>query len=393
VLAAGASGQTLLGSLIPYISVVWDGMGGNITAAEVTFNYIGELVVRWANISVPAGGQVALLHYLIQQTTSEGAQAAAERLLALPPEGLAALAGEEIATVDNWQLPASGQSTLPALPPARAHIVSGLCYAGDGQTPASSGTVSVRSDNPLFGQTFSTQFNNGTYTLNNVRLPDGPFTVTARRGVENFQLAAVANGNADAVGALTLNITFAGTGAITGLVLGDNNQPMVGVIVRGAGTAFTGPDGRFSLAALPPTVYLLSAQSGNRVAETFANVPSNGILQTTLSLPRLGTVNARVTNPDGSPAPDEYVTLKALDGPNTTGLQTDADGRCIFTDVLPGSYRVNAPQPGSGQITQLTVQVVPGETVDADLTLAGSGLVTGRVMTPAGVLLSAASVA
>ena len=55
---------------------------------------------------------MALLHFAVQETSRPGAQAAAERLLQLPPEALDGLSTDEVAQVQNFAVPADGISQL-----------------------------------------------------------------------------------------------------------------------------------------------------------------------------------------------------------------------------------------------------------------------------------------
>src|SRR5262249_37158502 len=83
VLAAGNSGQ----SSVPYLAMVWDGIGASRSATEVSYGQ-GAFTVRWANVTIPANGQTAFMHFVSQAGDLNGARAAAERLNALPPEAL-----------------------------------------------------------------------------------------------------------------------------------------------------------------------------------------------------------------------------------------------------------------------------------------------------------------
>jgi hypothetical protein len=382
VIAGGASGRTLVSQLVPFVAVVWDGVGGAFPAAEVTFgeSFPGELAVRFRGLGVPAGGQAALLHFLALQATPDSARAAAERLSLLPPEGLDALAAEELAAVANWALPADGRSTLAPLPPVRSRTVRGTCRAGDGRTPLPGGTVAVRAENLLFSRSFfATVGFDGTFQLSGILLPDGPFRVTARRTVEGVELTASTMGDSDA----PVEVVFAGTGVITGRVRDAAGQS-VSALVQGAGQVFAGDDGRFTLAGVPAGVYLLSARRGAETTGAFVTVPADGEGEAVLDFPLLGMVNARVLTPDGAPVPGIFVTLTLVEGSGARSAFTDADGRALFPSVVPNLYTVAVPQPETGQITRAEIVVTGGATASPTLTLAGTAEVDGRVTSTAG---------
>src|SRR5690606_11819717 len=77
-----------------------------------------------------------------------GATGSAERLAQLPPEALDGLAAEEIASVQNFVVPANGLSALEPLP-ALTGAISGRVYEGDGITPIPNASVQFTSGLPM----------------------------------------------------------------------------------------------------------------------------------------------------------------------------------------------------------------------------------------------------
>ncbi|UXI68193.1 carboxypeptidase regulatory-like domain-containing protein [Tahibacter amnicola] len=109
------------------------------------------LTQRWNALVVPAGGRVTLMHFVAQQINRRGIRAAAERLVALPPEVLTDLTGAEAATVRNFPVPADLSSPIEPLPSLTASV-RGVAYEGDVRTPVLRASVTVQSDHPLFNR-------------------------------------------------------------------------------------------------------------------------------------------------------------------------------------------------------------------------------------------------
>jgi hypothetical protein len=110
-----------------------------------------QFVLGWTSLTVPAGGRVALMHFVVQQVNRKGAQAAAQRLSQLPPEALAALSSDDRAAIVNFAVPASGISALAPLPALTAKV-SGRVLEGDATTPVNAVRVTVQSAHPLFNR-------------------------------------------------------------------------------------------------------------------------------------------------------------------------------------------------------------------------------------------------
>src|SRR5204862_3287060 len=116
------------------------------------------------NVTIAPGATVAYLHFGVQESTRAGAQAAAERLVQLPPEALAGLTPDELSEVRNFAMPPLGLSTLAPL--ALNGTVTGRVLAFDGVTVVPYAQVLFKSNNLLFGNTQYAFANNlGEFTL------------------------------------------------------------------------------------------------------------------------------------------------------------------------------------------------------------------------------------
>ena len=118
----------------PALAFVFDGPGGAVRASAAGFAPSNSAYWRWDNVTVPAGGSVAFMHFVVRQGTRAGAQAGAERLVQLPPESLASLRPDELAAIRNFVVPADGLSALAALP-ALTGTINGQAIDADGVSP------------------------------------------------------------------------------------------------------------------------------------------------------------------------------------------------------------------------------------------------------------------
>ncbi len=253
----------------------------------------------WQNVTIPAGGTVAFMHFVVQQTSRPAAQAAAERLIQLSPEALAGLSTDELAEVRNFAMPADGNSTLAPLPPLTGSV-SGHVFASDATTTVSAVTVKLQSDQVLFGRTYqASTLANGTFSFtsslaaggNSRVIPIAPFTVRADHPTLSALGPAVSTGQfADGSQAVQLDLVFANTGIARGIVR-FNGVPVAGATVV-AGVQFTNgfaqyskqtaSDGSYAFVLLPPSTVTLTATTtqqgvsvqGSRVATVTAGQTS-----------------------------------------------------------------------------------------------------------------------
>jgi outer membrane receptor protein involved in Fe transport len=105
-----------------------------------------------------------------------------------------------------------------------------------------------------------------------------------------------------------------------------------------------------------------------------------------------GTVSGRVSSGDGTPVGDAVVDLRRNE--SQISARTDAEGHFVFASAAPGSYAVAVRAPGFDALTNRTIGVRSGATVEVTLTLlrSSSSLVTiGRVQVGGGDALSTSS--
>ena len=122
----------------PSTAFVFDGPGGARavgsavllpSASQIALSP-RELDYQWSSVTIQPGDTVGLMHFAVQETSRSAAQAAAERLLQLPPEALAGLSTDELAQVGNFAAPGDGVSALAPLAPLTGSI-TGRALASD----------------------------------------------------------------------------------------------------------------------------------------------------------------------------------------------------------------------------------------------------------------------
>lgn len=383
----------------PAIAHVW--RSGAVTLQpEVSFTPAGSspanIQTTWRSIMVEPGRTIGLLHFLVQQTGRDGAQQAADRLAQLPPEGLAGLSGDELTAIMNCEVPADGTSLLASLPSLTGEI-TGQVVAGDGVTPAPSGTpVTLLSDHPLFARSYqATTDGSGIFRFVSnllaasptVAIPVDAFTLKARIYAGAAYDSPVIHGSF-AVGAssTTKNVPFTNTGILLGTVQTESGQPVAGATVRAASgpynkSATTPLNGGYRFAFVPPGTYTVTAEKassqGSAAIATLTAVVS-GETETTADLvfPALVTVTGTLKSASGAAVGGASVKLAS--GSFLRSVVTDASGKFTFIDVPAGTYSVTGTEPGTGLTVTTQVAVAVGAP-PVSLVLPASGRITGTV--------------
>jgi 5-hydroxyisourate hydrolase-like protein (transthyretin family) len=346
----------------------------------------GALEYRWNGIAIQPGQTVAVMHFAVQQPSQTAATASATRLAQLPPEALADLSAAEIAAIGNFAVPADGVGTVPPLNLVEAFTVSGQLFTWNGTTPVNANnTVTLRSGNPIYSRgttaTVGASYSvTGTvvdsWTLEANNLPPAPFEGwqtprQATRTLEPGQTSA------------TEDITFSGTGSLTGRVRFGNDAPATtgSLIFSLAGGHQVGiqnfANGAFSIPVVPAGAYSMTANvSGRTVTVPFTVAPdANGTVD--VRLPSRASVHVRVTTPSGAPAAGADVSINHQGGWKFD--RADGNGEYTFTNVAEGEFYLNASD-AAGRPAYVTGTVLPadeGRLFDVPLPL--RGLVTMRV--------------
>ena len=418
------TGQNVTGvvsyQVLPPVADVFDGPGGTLQATSATWtidntNHIGILQEEFDNITVPAGGQTALLHFFSTQVNVPGAIATAQRLVQLPPEGLAGILATDLPTIVNFVMPANGVSTLSPLESLTGQVF-GQVLAGDGVTGIPKAQVTFQSNDPLFGNVQSAVANaTGNYSfagqLNSygasTPVPVTGFIVQATDPATNLQSANTAGSFASGNTVAQQNIVLQGGGSLSGNVFYSNGEPAtsgnvdIALLQNGGGLGADpvvqiGSNGSYNLAGLGSGSYSLTAtvpggQSGPALVGTASATIISGQQATVdIGLEQTGAVSGTVFGVTGAAFPNLTVQLQVSTGDYQT--TTDANGNFSFPQVIPGSVQLVAYDPASQSGAGVQVNVVAGQTASQNLNLVqGVGTVAGTV-TNFGVPVSGAQV-
>ncbi|WP_211360494.1 carboxypeptidase regulatory-like domain-containing protein [Geobacter argillaceus] len=386
----------------PAVALVWGGTGAvppsSAAFAAASGGSPANLQATWQSVTVQPGQTMALLHFVVQGISRDGAKSAAERLVQMPPETLSGLSGDELAAIANFVVPADGSSPLASLPPLTGEI-TGQVLASDGLTPAPAGTpVTIVSDQPIFAKSFQTttdgsgifRFSSNLFSASpSIGIPLTGFTLTARvaRGAA-FDSPPVAGSFGAGTSSTTKNVAFSNSGILAGTVQSGSGLPLAGVSVRIANGAYnasatTPQDGSYRFAFLPPgsysiTVEKVSSQGGSAVIGYAVVVTAGSETRNDLIFPALATVTGSVKSASGTAVGGATVRLAAAGFQRTAG--SDSSGSVTFFEVPAGSYSVTATDPGSGLTATAPVTVIGSGTTPFTLAFPSSGRISGSVL-------------
>jgi len=369
-------------------------------------NRQGTVEEEFDNIMVPAGGQVGLLHFLSLQNSVPGAIASAQRLVQLPPEGIAGIASSDLLTIQNFVMPANGVSLLSPLESLTGQVL-GQVTTGDGVTAVPGVIVTFVSDDPLFGRPLTSGSDtNGNYSFvgqlsseGSTVVPVASFVVQASNPVTGLKSAATPGGFPAGHSVAVQNIVLAG-GSITGTVYDSNGQPLstgnVSISSGGYLPASIGANGTYSFGDIATGTYTLTASlfavpnepplTGTAVATVVQGQTST----VNIALQPPAAVSGIVYSVSGTPFPNITVELDT----NAGYYQTIADssGHFSFTDVLPGPGTLEAYDVSSQSGAGVQIALLPNQTITQNLNLVqGTGTVAG-VVTESGNAVAGARV-
>ncbi len=383
------------------VAMVFEGEGAADGADVLQFapamanNYTpGTFTLGWQTVTIPAGGQVSLLHFIGQQPGGLAAIAAAERLVTLPPEALDGLSAADIASVVNFAVPADGLSQVPALPPVTG-TVSGRVLEGDGTTPVAGAQVRFRSSSPVHAREwFVSSGADGSFSFSGVPqrpVPVTGFSLDARHPLNTqYVVSPTATGVFGAgTQAATADVPFSNTGIIRAIVR-NNGTPLSGVNVElvSYATRLSNAAGEVEFRGVPADQAMVlrgnvshPQGTGLSLLAVSATIPAGVVSSFDLLVEPTGAVTGVLTNAAGVPQPNRQVVLYG----GTTGTAfvrsttTDSSGRFALPDVKVGPVRVRATDPASNFTTELAATVVQNQVTDVVLRYIGNGTITTTV--------------
>ena len=412
VLDDNFDGDPLQFFTLPALAFAFDGQGAADRAAAATFttSNFGQLAVTWSNVTIPAGGTVAYMHFGSLEVSRVAAEASANRLSQLPPEALVGLGQDDISEVRNFAVPANGVSNVAPLPPLTGTI-SGQVLAGDNATPVPNASVQFRSANLLYSrQRTVTSDATGAFTVasqiqdfgQTLLVPADSFTLQAVHPQTGVQSPSTPGSFPAGQTAATQNVVFSNTGVVRGVVRDHGIAVSRGNVQLDTNFNFfafgfnnIASDGSYLLTGVAPGTYGLIteapvAQGGTPLfGVATANVVAAQSTNADINLNPTGTVTGTVLTGTGAPAVGVNVQISgnmSLPVHNGTiffgfsrSTTSDATGQFTFPSIPVGSFTVAAVEPTSGTASNVPVVVSQDKTTNITVRLVGLGTVRALV--------------
>lgn len=372
------------------------------------------------HMTVPAGKSVALLHFLVQQSTQDAAVASAQRLVQLPPEAMAGMSPEERHMVINFAVPEDGVGTMSPLPLMDGQVIGYVKDDNGNPLPAadSDATVYLVSSLPYFPRKM------GVYTDDNARftfmprtdessnrrvIPRAPFTLQATMSRYAFQATSPVVGGSFGSGdsMAVQDVVFSSTGRITATVTLSDGTPVTGSTVyarvatcptcdrtpyfteASGGTYregfFMPGDYRvYSELAVP----LAPSSGGSRlIISAPVTVVAGQENAVTVAAPPLGSIGGTVKDLAGNAVASTYVTVRSTTNSSFSrylytysGTNGGASGTFVFQQLPADTYVVEInDKSGNGVKYRYNITLAAGEVLSRDFSYTLYGRVTGKV--------------
>jgi hypothetical protein len=381
-------------SLNPAV-LVFQGEGAALALGEPTTVFSPERpFVGWRDVTLAPGERAIFLHFAVNQTDLATAQAAAERLVLLPPEALAGIDAADRPLVRNFAVPADGSSAV-----APFGTVSGQVLTAESMPVPRAVVLVGGSASPLYKPVVSVEADaQGRYVANT--LDEGPFTVQARDPLTGV-VSPVASLSLDAGQTdIAQDLIFAASGTLRGTVRFAAGQIATSGSVRVTGgvpavdiTVPIGGDGTYALNVLAPGTYSVIASVNSPIFRfnTISGVVVNAGAATVVDISLRAQVDLRVTLSTATGAPAPGLTLQLIETlfPNRPMAVSDANGVATFTSVGDGPFTLHVFS-GAALLNTFNGTVLPGDdgrTVDYGFTVATSSI-AGTVRLPDGTMAS-----
>jgi len=383
-------------SAAPALAFVFDGDGGARRVDNLTFtpDAVGQLVEQWSSVTIPAGGQAAFMHFVVMQMDAASATASAARLVTLPQEALAGLTASDIATIQNFAVPANAVSAVPAL--RLGGRISGTVFGADSVAPVPAATVTLRSVSPYYRRAYTvTTPATGAFSFTqtvgsaagNIAVPIDGFTVQATSG--SIQSPPTSGALSASQTAAVANVAFTNAGVIRGTVRRHTGLAATGsttLYLFNASTSITSlASSTYLLPVVAPGAFTLEAQTSHPQGSALDGTRAGSIaagesLTFDVILPPTGTVSGRTIVSGGAASPFGTVTIAAANG-FTRRTQADGSGVYTLTDVPVGVYTFSATQFSTNVAADtVSISVAVDATTTQDAVFPGKGTVTGTVM-------------
>jgi hypothetical protein len=383
---------------LPATAFVFDGAAGTRRADVASYvtssSAEGRLTYQWSSVTVPAGGKVILMHFVVQQSSTAVGTASAQRLVQLPPEALFGVEETERTLVANFVVPPDGSSALAPLP-AVSGTVTGQTLEADGVTPVQYSTVTFVSSVPVYSRAREAYYSDasGTFQLtsqlsmtsgSNVAIPIAPFTLTARYNGTGVYSAPTAGAFADGQNTAIQNVVFTTTSTVTGYLRRHTGAAVASGwlsirLVTNESTLYstqTDGAGQFTFRGLAPGTWRLEATlpGGQWLTATATLTTLGGQVDAQdLVFPPSGTIQGTLYTAAGPVAPYGSVYIKRPSDGSYYAASV-SQGAYTFQNVPAGSYTLYSVDSRTGASTaEIPISVAADQVTTQDLTLPGAG--------------------
>ncbi|MEQ1868391.1 MAG: Ig-like domain-containing protein [Vicinamibacterales bacterium] len=314
--------------------------------------------LAWKNIVVPAGGRAIVMHFGTQEPTVAAAQAAAERLVQLPPEALTGLSAADAEAIVNFAVPVDLSSNQTAF-----GTISGQVRLGDGVTPAAGAVVTVTgSTTPIFKPSVTvTAGADGQYSISTLAVGVG--TVQAKDAVS----AATSPVSNFALSQPELPLTqdlVLGGGVLSGIVTVGANAvpPGAAILITGGSPAVNlSPavsNGTYRISLPTGTYNVRFTMTGRTFTMNNVEVLDGQVTTASYRFPAIATVRVTVKTATGAILPSAKVTLTDV-GSTHVVANANSLGVALVPTVLEGPITVTARTFNGSLVAIVTSQVRP----------------------------------
>ena len=284
----------------------------------------------------------------------------------------------------NSYVTARGQQMVIDLALLGLGSVTGTVTDLSGNPVYNAQVVAISGTDPQVGAAAFTDAT-GKYTITGITV--GPITVKAAKGISLGNSA----GNIERAGTTTVvdvvlnggavNISGVVTQSLGGAVVPVAGEPVVYYLTSvnssalAVGVATTGADGSYSIPGMPTGPYLITAFLNTQLSASQTGVAAAGqnlTIPLQIVVPVTGTVNGKVSQPDGTPAAGVVVYQ------NLTGVLSNPDGTYSLpgVPVLPSQSQIIYARSVDGLRSGQASVVVGSATAPvngANITLSGLG--------------------
>lgn len=370
---------------LPPVAWIFDGQGGAARVGSAIFTQDPDtsstsLSYQWNSVTVPPGGTVAYLHFVVQESNRAAAIAAATRLTDLPPEALDGLTADEESWIQNFLVPTETQTDLPPLPTffGGTGTLNVLVQRQSGAAvPGATISVVTGSAQPFYSAG-GTADATGHLVIQGVArgsLVVSGSIVGVTGAITGAAVTTLAAGESKNV-----TVTLLSYGSVSGTLKFTDGTPAVHAPINMLngfnflGSTQTDTTGAFSFAPMQAG-QSFSLRAYNPTDPTYYRDTTGFVITSdgqqiaqNLVLPGFANVQVTVQTGDGVAIPGALVQLKdAFHTTFRTAIAANSSGVAVIPTVPEGAFSLFVTNPANGVVVQASGTVASsdvGQTVN-----------------------------